>query len=135
MRRFDRDLEVAVEPGDRREGGAIRWRGPGGGSVGAQPVANAVEDDHLAVEVVEGAQAEVAVAKDVGDGGVAVVDAFEQCADRRELIHLVVMVLSSSVAAQWRKRSCAPVALFDAIASSHSKLSSCKCAARSTLRL
>ena len=80
-----------MEPGDRRERGAVGWRRPGGGSVRAQPVANAVEDDHLAIEVVEGAQAEVAVTQDVGDGDVAVVDAFEQGADRRELIHLVVV--------------------------------------------
>jgi hypothetical protein len=44
----------------------------------------------ISIEVIEGTQSEVAVTQDLGDGDVAVVDAFEKSADRRELIHLVV---------------------------------------------
>ena len=139
---FDRDLEVAVEAGDRRERGAIGWRRPGGGSVRAQPIADAVEDDHLAIKVIEGAQAEVAVPQDVGDGDVAVVDAFEQGTDRREL-----NTSSSWPAADLSlpEKRCSPmteafiragcVVHGGAAFPAYSKVSSCRCAARSVLWL
>ena len=41
-------------------------------------VADAVEDDHFAVEAVEGAHTEVAVAQELTDGHLAIVDAVQQ---------------------------------------------------------
>ena len=63
--------------GHGRKRSSVRSCGPSSGSVRAKPVAHTVEDDHFAIEVVEGAQTKVAVAQDICDGDVAVVDTFE----------------------------------------------------------
>ena len=50
---------------------------------------DAVEDQQLAVEGIEGAQPEVTVAEELADGHVAVVHAVEQGAHDARLEHLV----------------------------------------------
>jgi hypothetical protein len=57
----------------------------GGGAVVAQLVADAVDDDHLPVEGVEGAEAEIALAEQFADGHFAVVDTVEESGHERVL--------------------------------------------------
>jgi hypothetical protein len=54
-------------------------------------IADAVDNQHLAVETIERAEAEVAVPQQFSDGDVAIVDAIEQRADRRRLVHRAAM--------------------------------------------
>ena len=82
---LDPRVDLRLEPGHHRERrlrpGAIGWTTPV--DVGAEELA--VEGDHLAVEPVQRAQAEVAVLGQLGEAEVAVVGAVEQGADRRGL--------------------------------------------------
>src|SRR5215471_8790790 len=88
-------------------------------------VADAIEHDHLAVEVVEGPQAKVAVCEQLGDRHISVVNAVEQGCHGRRLVNLggfLLAVMRAVVLGQHRLREiperakrvtahCAPPAL------------------------
>ena len=71
-------LNHGHEVGDHGVGGLLAQVGQGYGAVVAHLVADAVEDDHFAVEAVEGTHTEVAVAQELTDGHLAIVDAVQQ---------------------------------------------------------
>ena len=71
-------LNHGHEVGDHGVGGLLAQVGQGYGAVVTHLVADAVEDDHFAVEAVEGTHTEVAVAQELTDGHLAIVDAVQQ---------------------------------------------------------
>ena len=71
-------LNHGHEVGDHGVGGLLAQVGQGYGAVVAHLVADAVEDDHFAVEAVEGTHTEVAVAQELTDGHLTIVDAVQQ---------------------------------------------------------
>ena len=79
------ETQAGYEVGHHGKWGALVEVSDAGFAVGGELVAYAVEDEHLAVEGVEGAEAEVAFAQDVADGELAVVDAVEKCGHQRVL--------------------------------------------------
>ena len=87
------ETTVGVEPGDDGERGALIRIGDMRTAVPAQLIADAVEHQHLAVETIERAEAEVAVPQQLSDRYVAVVDAVEQRAHRRRLVDLAAVAM------------------------------------------
>ncbi len=59
-------------------------------ALGVDSVCRAVDQHQLAVELVEGADAEITVLAQFADRRVSVVDAVHHCADRRGLKGLIV---------------------------------------------
>ena len=59
------------------EGSALVEFGDGCGAITAQLVADAVEDDHLPVQRIEGTDTEIALSQKLADGHLAVVDAVQ----------------------------------------------------------
>ena len=96
-RPVDRDPHVGRERDDDRERRALGRRYGPQRAVDACGAGDAVDDDQLAVEPVERAQAEVAVLEHLADRHVPVVCAVEQRADRRGLKDDVRVVLGVQV--------------------------------------
>ena len=57
-----------------------------GATVGAQLVYFPIESDQFTVQMIEGAEAEVAVFEQLGNGGFALVDPVDERAHQRDLI-------------------------------------------------
>ena len=77
------DVHVRPEPDHHREGSSRRAVDRVDAAVEVGAVEAAVHRDHLSVEAVERAQSEVAVARELGEGQIALVGAVEQRGDRR----------------------------------------------------
>ena len=76
---------LTLEEGDRGEGGLRLVGDEVHLAVAGDLVEDPVERDHLAVEMVHGAESEVAVAPHLGKGRGAVVDTLQERIDRGEL--------------------------------------------------
>jgi hypothetical protein len=85
QRPVDLPLDRRLEAGDDRERGPLRGRHRVDPALDVGPVEIAVEGDHLAVQPVQRAEAEVALLSQLGEAEVAVVGAVEQRPDRRRL--------------------------------------------------
>ena len=92
-RRGHVECAVGTEPGDNGERATLLRIGDACTAVAAQLIADPIDHQHFAVEAIEGAQAKVTVPQQLPDGDVAVVDAVEQRAHRRGLIHLAAMAM------------------------------------------
>ena len=95
-------VDRRLEAGDDRERRPLPRADPVDPPVDVGAEELAVERDHLAVEVVQRAEAEVAVLGQLGEAEVAVVGALEQGADRRGLEEDVRLALAVQVGAAHR---------------------------------
>ena len=77
---------LRLKPGHHREGRTLLHAGFAGAAVGAQLVNLAAKRDQLAVQFIKGAQAEIAVGEQIGDGGIALINAAQQRAHQRSLV-------------------------------------------------
>jgi hypothetical protein len=67
-------------------------------AVGAQLVDLAAEGDQLAVQFIKGSETEIAVGEQVGDGGIALIDAAQERAHQRGLIEHAIRMLGRKTA-------------------------------------
>src|SRR5690606_25526152 len=85
-------IEAALQTGSKvshhRKRGFLASLSRTGRAIGLELMDLAFERNQLAVEPVEGAKAEVAVAQQIGHGGLALIDAGQQGAHQRALIDL-----------------------------------------------
>jgi hypothetical protein len=84
----DRHRCLRREGDHHRERRALRVRNHLGATIGCTAVDLAVQDHHLAVDAVERAEPEIAVAEQLADRGVAVVAAGQERRDRGYLVGL-----------------------------------------------
>jgi hypothetical protein len=84
-RAVELELDLRLEPDDDRERRQGAWLNLVDRAVDVGPVEAPVEGDHLSVERVQGAEAEIAVLGELGEADVALVGAVEEGADRRGL--------------------------------------------------
>jgi hypothetical protein len=77
-----------VEGDNHGKGGQFLLGDRSGPAVGVATVHAAIEDHHLAVHAIEGAQPEVSMAEQLPDGGIAVVAAGQKAGDGGNLVGL-----------------------------------------------
>ncbi|VFS60777.1 Uncharacterised protein [Raoultella planticola] len=97
-RMVEADAVLRPKPGHHRERRLLFPAGFACAAVGAQLVDLAAEGDQLAVEFVKGSETEVAVGKQIGDGGIALIDAAQERAHQRGLIEHVIRLLGGKPA-------------------------------------
>ena len=92
------DAVLRSKPGHHRERCFLVPAGFARAAVGAQLVDLAAEGDQFAIEFVKGSETEIAVGEQVGDGGIALIDAAQERAHQRGLIEHVIRLLGGKPA-------------------------------------
>ncbi len=86
-------LQTGAKMGHHRKGGLLIGAGGTGRAIGAQLVDLPLEGDQLTIEVIEGAEAKVAVAQQLAHGGLPFVDPRQQGAHQGALVDLATVML------------------------------------------
>lgn len=115
-RTVQRHGHVRLEEGDDRERGQGGVRHLLDRPVDVGAVEASVEGDHLAVERVEGSQAEVAVLAELPEAHLTVVGAVQQRVDRGGLEHDMRLILGSEVLLAQRLQAKGP---YEALVDGH----------------